>query len=226
MNRKPRLTRVLVNRLPAQVEDQGPVDPAMPSDNYYPQMAAQVLARLDDTQPLWVFAIGSLIWNPRFEDVERRTALVQGWRRSFCLGPDTRYRGSPGRPGRMLSLVRDEGGACPGVVIRMRCEDRLCALESLLRKEPPIAPSWVQAETEAGPVQAIAFTVGTESPLYWPEASDEAVADVLANAVGTVGSMADYLLNTVTELDCAGVHDPYIWRMQELVAARLERLSE
>ena len=36
--------------------------------------------------------------------------------------------------------------------------------------------------------------------------------------------MADYLLNTITELEKAGMHDPHLWRLQELVAARLERL--
>jgi cation transport protein ChaC len=36
--------------------------------------------------------------------------------------------------------------------------------------------------------------------------------------------MADYLLNTVIHLEKAGIHDPHLWRLQDLVAARLERL--
>lgn len=224
MTRTPRLTRELVNKLPEKVDQQGEVGPLMPEDAYYPDMAAAVLSKLREEQPLWVFAIGSLIWNPRFEDVERRPAVVKGWRRSFCLGPDLRYRGCPDRPGRMLSMVPEVGSECAGVVIRMRCADRLGALESLLRKEPPFPPTWVTAETAKGPVQAIAFTLNCDSPAYVPEPSEAAVADMLATAVGSVGSMADYLLNTVTELESAGVHDPYIWRMQELVADRLKDL--
>ena len=38
--------------------------------------------------------------------------------------------------------------------------------------------------------------------------------------------MAEYLLNTVTELGKAGVHDPYLWRLQAMVADRLARLPE
>lgn len=224
MTGKPRLTREMVNKLPQTVDQQGPVSEVAPDDSYYPAMAAQVLAELRDEQPLWVFAIGSLIWNPRFEDVERRPAVVQGWRRSFCLGPDLRYRGSPDRPGRMLSMVQEDGADCVGLVIRMRCADRLCALEALLRKEPPFPPTWVTAQTPDGPVRAIAFTLARDSVAYVPEGSDAAMADMLATAVGTIGSMADYLLNTVTELESAGLHDPYIWRMQELVAKRLEVL--
>jgi cation transport protein ChaC len=38
--------------------------------------------------------------------------------------------------------------------------------------------------------------------------------------------MAEYLLNTVTELERHGVHDLHLWRLQEMVAERLERLPE
>jgi cation transport protein ChaC len=37
--------------------------------------------------------------------------------------------------------------------------------------------------------------------------------------------MPDYLLNTITHLEAAGVHDPGLWRMQALVAERLEGLA-
>src|SRR5690606_23043046 len=69
------------------------------------------------TSGLWLFAYGSLIWNPCFEWVERRPALAHGWRRSFCLGWDHWFRGSVERPGLMLAL--DRGGRCKGVAYRL-----------------------------------------------------------------------------------------------------------
>lgn len=223
MARTPRLTRALVNKLPQKLDERGPVRIPEPADCYYAETAAAVLSALGPDEPLWVFAIGSLIWNPRFEDVERQNAVVKGWRRSFCLGPDTRYRGSPRFPGRMLTMVKSDTAQCPGIAIRMQCADRLAGLEALLRKEPPYPPTWVTAETNAGPLPAIAFTLDRNMPGFLPDAPDEEVADILATAVGHIGSMADYLLNTVTELEAAGVFDPYIWRLQDMVAARLER---
>lgn len=62
-------------------------------------------------------------------------------------------------------------------------------------------------------------------PLYRPEPGADNLADILAQGVGYVGTMAEYLLNTVTELARAGIHDPHLWRLQEMVAERLERLS-
>ena len=45
----------------------------------------------------------------------------------------------------------------------------------------------------------------------------------LAHASGPAGSGAEYLLRTARGLDAHGIHDPYIWRLQELVAAEIER---
>lgn len=205
MSNPMRLTRALVDRLP-------------------PRTATQILLELDQPATLWVFAVGSLIWSPRFEVAERRAARVIGWRRSFCLGPDRRFRGSPSAPGIMLSL--DRGGECQGVVLLMQPSDLHTALVALMKAEPPVPPQWVHAETDAGPVNAIAFTADPTSILHCPEPPLEELADLLASSVGFVGTMAEYLLNTITELEKAGIHDPHLWQLQTMVAERLERLRE
>lgn len=55
-------------------------------------------------------------------------------------------------------LDLDLGGTCSGVVSRMDPDKYFHAsLVSLLRKEPPVPPERVIAETDAGPVKAILF---------------------------------------------------------------------
>lgn len=219
-----RLTRTLVDRLPPRVDERGPVMLEDPPLEFYHRTAAGILERPGTQGAVWVFAAGSLIWNPRMEVAERRAAQVTGWRRAFCL-TDRRFRGCPSTPGLMMSL--DRGGACSGVVLRMDTGDNpLAALVSLLQKEPPVPPEHVTAETEAGPVEAILFATDPRFPLYRPEPAMEELADMLASAVGHIGTMAEYLLNTVTELERVGVHDLHLWRLQEMVAERLERLSD
>ena len=78
--------------------------------------------------------------------------------------------------------------------------------------------------TADGPVQAIAFTSDRRHIHYAGRFHEAEIADRLAVAVGHVGTMAEYLLNTVTHLEAAGIHDRRLWRMQALVAERLERL--
>ena len=38
--------------------------------------------------------------------------------------------------------------------------------------------------------------------------------------------MAEYLFSTVSKLEELGIHDRNLWRMQELVAERIERNAE
>lgn len=217
-----RLTRELVDRLPARVDERGPIRWPDPPDEYFRDTTARILSTVPSGGDLWVFAIGSLIWKPKFPVVEARPALVRGWHRAFCLGPDTRYRGNPAAPGLMMSL--DRGGQCHGVALRMDPADPASSIEGLLRVEPPTPPRWVRARTAAGEVRGIAFTIDRSHPFYAGRLSEQELADLLARAVGHVGSMPEYILNTVAGLEAAGIHDRALWRMQALVAERLERL--
>ncbi len=217
-----RLTKDLVARLPQSVPDPGPMPRAEVSDSYYEQTVGGVLACLPPDGQLWVFAFGSILWKRRFTVVEERPALVRGWHRKFCLGPDVRYRGNPNAPGVMLSL--DRGGQCRGKVLRMDPEGRDAALETLLRNEPPVPPAWVRARTADGEVRAIAFVTRKDFEGYCGGLCDTEVADRLASAVGMWGSMAEYLHNTVAHLEEMGIHDAYLRRIEAMVAERLARL--
>src|ERR687898_152888 len=44
-----------------------------------------VLRGADLARSLWLFAYGSLIWNPAFQFAERRIATIYGYHRRFCL---------------------------------------------------------------------------------------------------------------------------------------------
>lgn len=220
-----RLTRELVNRLPEKVDDPGMIDGErkIADENYHENATSDIIQELGTDESLWVFAIGSLIWKPRFEHEERRHALVHGWQRSFCIGPDTRYRGNPEAPGLMLSL--DTGGQCEGVVFRLPATDLRDSVLSLIKQEPPAPPEWVEAATPDGVVRAIAFVCPRDFIAYEGGLDRETIADRLSRAVGMWGSMPDYLLNTISHLEEFGIHDPYLWDMQNRVAERMEKMT-
>lgn len=52
---------------------------------------------------IWLFAYGSLIWNPLFKFVEHRSGKIYGWHRRFCLWTPW-GRGTPDNPGLVLGL--------------------------------------------------------------------------------------------------------------------------
>jgi cation transport protein ChaC len=137
----------------------------------------------------------------------------------------TRFRGTIEQPGLMMAL--DRGGQCRGVVFKLPRRDLEGQFGRLFRREfryKPVnsMPRWIKVTTESGSIPALAFVMNRASPLYAAGLSLESAADVLAKACGHLGSGAEYLLNTVTHLEARGIHDANLWRLQKLVAARIE----
>jgi cation transport protein ChaC len=175
-------------------------------------------------EPLWVFAYGSLIWNPTFVHVEDRRATAIGWHRSFCMEL-TAWRGTPEQPGLMMAL--DRGGRCDGVAFRLPDETRLDDLIKMVRREIIFQEDldmvrWVDVRTETGKLRALVFWAGPKHgngiSLKLPL---ERVAFVLARACGYAGSCAEYLYNTVSHLEALGIRDRNLWRLQQLVAEEI-----
>jgi len=221
--RKMRLTEAHVALLPAKIGP-GPVPLAMggpPPDTYYAETTAALVSAVPPNGEMWLFAFGSLIWNKRFVFDRERPGVVRGWHRDFCLGPDIQFRGNPEAPGYMLSL--DRGGQCKGIVYRLPREGLAANIEGLLRKEPPFAPRWLTVVTPQGVVCAFAFTHPGKSQRYAGHLPDEVVADALSRSVGMLGSMAHYVYMTVRHLEQLGLCDDRLWRMQEMIAERIER---
>ena len=184
------------------------------------ERAAQIeaiLARAPRRRRVWVFAFGSLIWNPAFHFVERRTARIHGFHRQFCLWARA-GRGSPERPGLMLSL--EPGGSCTGVAYRLAGSAAATELDVLWRREMATMayrPVWTTAHTVRGPEPAIAFSANRGHERYVPGLEDDAVARYLATGAGPMGRCCDYLFDTVAHLRQLGIRD----RRLEAIEARV-----
>jgi cation transport protein ChaC len=168
---------------------------------------------------VWLFAYGSLIWNPAFHFAERRIATIHGYHRRFCLWTHL-GRGCPERPGLVLGLER--GGSCRGVVYRVAPETAREELEIVWRREMvsgAYLPRWITARTERGPVRAIGFVINHAHERYARYLPDERVAEVIATAEGRLGPCADYLVNTVDHLAELGIHDAPLERLRARVVA-------
>ncbi len=172
----------------------------------------------------WIFAYGSLIWNPATETDAERIAVARGWHRNFCLF-DQRYRGNPKQPGLMLCL--DHGGSCRGVAYRIPAERLRENMHKLIRREMSMVPSafpgrWIRTMTEQGALTALAFAIDRKSSRYIGGLTLAERADRLAQAHGWRGSMAEYVLSTVEKLEELGIHDRNLWAVQRMVAERIE----
>lgn len=224
--RKPHLTAELLALVDRTEPDPGPDAERVPmTDDDFARLVDDITGQHHGGS-LFVFAYGSLLWNPGFDYLSRRTASVIGWHRAFCMLLK-RFRGSPENPGLMLAL--DHGGSCKGEIFEIAAKDVPGSLSKLLRREIPYrrlatAWRWVTARTADGPVRALTFYAGMRKDRFYIAHPVEEQARLIARAAGHGGSAAAYLFQTVHKLEELGIHDRYVWHLQELVAEEIRNL--
>ncbi len=190
-------------------------------------VAAERLVAEAGDGPFWIFAYGSLIWNPGFTVAEHRRATAHGWHRRFSMQM-TRWRGTPELPGLMLAL--EHGGSCEGLLLRLPDDAKVAELAKALEREMDGAEDlvylrWLNVRTAEGLCRALTFWAHPKG-FHLPEQPDfHETAQMLARACGHIGSCAAYLYNTVTKLAEHDIYDKNLWRLQEMVAREIEAVK-
>ena len=163
---------------------------------------------------VWLFAYGSLIWNPILKFTERRVGTVYDLHRRFCL-LSLVGRGTPENPGLVLGL--DSGGSCRGVVYRIAEKDVHSELSLIWRREMIIGsyiPKWVKVVDGSDELMAIAFIINHHHPSYAGKMSFENTVNIIATAEGELGSNAEYLMQTVKGLETLEIEDEQLFRLR------------
>lgn len=169
-------------------------------------------------QDVWVFAYGSLIWNPALEITETRIGRIHGYHRRFCL--ETRIgRGTPEQPGLILGL--DRGGCCTGQVLRI---DRAIAaheLDLLWKREMlnrSYIPKLLAVRCQDGSqVNAVTFVMNRASDSYVADLPITEKARVISTATGFIGPCIEYLERTHESLAELDIHDRYLDKILKLI---------
>jgi cation transport protein ChaC len=175
---------------------------------------------------LWVFAYGSLIWDPAIYFDEIRRASLTGWSRRFCMRLFG-GRGSYETPGLMAAL--DTGGACESLVFRIPAQLVEHETELLWMREMfsgTYRPAFMEVETPQGPVEALTFLIERENERYAPELSDEETARIIATASGGLGENFDYLDSLARHLQELGIEDRHIFDLHEMCRKLRARAAE
>ncbi|MEL6496044.1 MAG: gamma-glutamylcyclotransferase [Cyanobacteria bacterium J06623_7] len=186
----------------------------------------QTTLRHRSTDELWIFAYGSLIWNPLFAYSDRLCVTLKNWQRQFCLLAPV-GRGTIDNPGLVLGLEAQAGATCQGVAYRLPLNE---ALESelllLWRREMVVGsyiPTWLMAQNGDHHLEVLTFVVDARHSVYvnW---SQSKIVESLATASGDLGSAAEYLGNTVKSLLSNGIEDRMLLELYRLVENRQEQI--
>jgi cation transport protein ChaC len=170
---------------------------------------------------LWLFAYGSLMWDPGFPYCTAKPAVLYGHHRRFCVYSHG-HRGTPARPGLVLGL--DRGGACKGIAYRIPAVDVPRALAYLWRREMQsrvYRMKSLRVRTQGGRIiTAHAFVVDRAHPAYASDLSLAETARLICQGIGRRGTARQYLENVVRELERLGIVDGPLHRLAQVVKER------
>ena len=188
----------------------------------YPQFnLTELVPGTPDTIPVpdnefWVFAYGSLMWNPGFEYLDAQPAVLFGYHRRLCLW-SVRYRGTESRPGLVLGL--DRGGSCRGFAYHVsRAQTRmvvdyLCERELITGAYEARLCS-ISLENKRR-VSALTFISKPDHPHFVPKLALDETVSVVRSAAGARGCNRSYVLNTVTHMNQMNIRNTELHRIAD-----------
>ncbi|MGJ8529249.1 gamma-glutamylcyclotransferase [Maritalea sp.] len=179
------------------------------------------------SEDLWVFAYGSLMWDPAFVFSEVRRAHVPAFERRFILKDVMGGRGMPDNPGLMAAL--DHGAGCDGLVFRIPHDIIDVETEILWRRElvaPTYLPKFVTANVGDSSVNALTFVADHHAAQICTDITLDEQVQFLTEGHGILGTSMEYLTNIVAQFDALGIVDEdcsaLLAAAQELMGRRVE----
>lgn len=201
----------------------------LPTGWWYPEEVLQAAHRafLQRLGPhdLWVFAYGSLMWDPAVQFAEVRVGHLPGYARSFCLFDVLGGRGRPEAPGLFAALDRGEG--CKGLLFRIPAA-QVAAETAILWQREMVAPAYaaevVEVATAQGTVEALAFLADHSAEAICPHLSRADRVRYLATGEGVLGTSLAYIETLVAQLAVLGLEDAEVSAL--LADAKAYRAAE
>lgn len=178
-----------------------------------------------------VFGYGSLIWKPDFEYDNMHLGYIEGYERRFWQG-STHHRGTPEKPGRVLTLTKNEEGRCWGVVYEVTGSEKIkSALDYLETRErilggydvvivPVLIP---EADACTKSLISILYYATPQNDLFLGDGKLNDIAGNIASARGICGYNCEYLLRIA---DFLRAHlpdetEPHLYELDRLVRIKL-----
>lgn len=161
------------------------------------------------TGDLWVFAYGSMMWDPAIDFAEVRRAWLPGHARSFILCDIHGARGTQQAPGLMAAL--DKGDGCHGLAFRVQAENVEAETRNLWVREmalPSYVPRILPVDLDDRGVMALAFLADHDSDMIQSDLTREQQVRYLATGTGFLGSSRDYLETIARQFAALGIDDP------------------
>jgi cation transport protein ChaC len=192
------------------------------------ELLASLRSALDPWEPgtpFWIFAYGSLMWNPEFAWDARHVATLRGYHRAFRIWSRIN-RGTPENPGLVLTL--ECGGSCRGLIYRISPDRVQEEMSRIWKREMTFGsyrPKWLNCIVGDDGIRALAFTVNRTCSGYAGRIPEEVMVEAIASAKGRYGPAYDYLFKTTETLREHGIRDARVEHLAQLVRSRIAQAA-
>jgi len=153
-------------------------------------------------KPHWVFAYGSLMWNPGFAVRETQSARLHGFHRAFCIYSE-HYRGTPAKPGLILGLLA--GGSCRGLAHRLPAASYEKVRRYLWTREIENDGVYVEETrpihlADGSTVQSLVYLADRAHRQFAGKLPLAKALKLVRQGKGATGTNLDYVRNTLAHL--------------------------
>ncbi|MES2148806.1 MAG: gamma-glutamylcyclotransferase [Pseudomonadota bacterium] len=172
--------------------------------------------KFDGHHSVWLFGYGSLIFKPDFPFLERRPASIANWTRRFWQGSHD-HRGTESAPGRVATLVPQEGARCAGMAYLITPE--VFAHLDHREKNGYLRLAIDIAFDDGRVEEGLVYIATAENAAFLGAASERDIARQIAASSGPSGHNRDYLVALAEALRALGKDDAHVFEIERHLAA-------
>lgn len=170
----------------------------------------------DDQATFWLFGYGSLIYKVDFPWLERRPGRIFNWSRRFWQGSHD-HRGTPDKPGRVVTLIKTPGAVCEGMAYRITAQE----FAHLDHREKNgyvrlVTDVYFQDATQA---TGVVYIAAPDNRAYLGPATEQEIARHIADCAGPSGENSDYLLQLAHALRELNEVDEHVFTIERHLLA-------
>ena len=185
--------------------------------------------RMEDSTNLWVFGYGSLVWKPGFQHGRILVGSVGGFARRLWQGNET-HRGTPGKPGRVATLVEETSSETFGVAMELTGDE---ALDYLNNREMTLGgysqkiTLFHPADTSNSPFPVLVFVATPKSSYWLGPASPDLIAEQVVSSSGPSGHNVEYVLRLADWLhqELPHVQDEHLFSIEQEIRLKIRERS-
>jgi cation transport regulator ChaC len=165
-----------------------------------------------------IFAYGSLLFRPGFRYEARQAAVAHGYARSFRQSsPD--HRGTPERPGRVVTLVARQGASCAGALYQVSGATGELLRELDHRERAGSERLKLEVVAAGEVIRAVTWIAQPGNSYDAGELELPALAGLVLAARGPSGANAEYVFLLERALQELDVVDPTVSELATLLRA-------